>query len=110
MNGNKENGKKVSSPLATPSKTLSNTPKKQQAEAAEDSDESSASSVELTIDEAASVKRRRRRIKTNEANKQFVSDGLEEFEDEIERELGTKAKKTKLTINNVKNILKVIIF
>jgi hypothetical protein len=104
MSESKENA----NPHCTPSKE-SNDSFGADEDAAEYVDDSSASSVELTIDEVAgpSSKRRRRRIKTNEANKQFVSEGLEEFEEEIERQLGSKAKKTKLTINNVKNILKV---
>ncbi|XP_059489836.1 GON-4-like protein isoform X2 [Neocloeon triangulifer] len=113
--------KSTSSPLlCTPKKAMGSSRNVKRPASAEarinhrgDSDAfTDSSDDELTIDESpgpSSKPRRPRRIKTKEATRQFVSQGLEEFEDEIEQQLGSKAKKSKLTIGNVKNILKHVI-
>ncbi|XP_065337306.1 GON-4-like protein [Cloeon dipterum] len=108
---NKEN--RVSSPqLDLPSKSSPTVARKHRSNPDDASEDCSSSSDELMINEVAGPNgkaRRQRRIKTKDLAQLFVQEGLNEVEDEIEEQLDSKAKKSKLTIGNVKNILRHVI-
>ncbi|CAH0391471.1 unnamed protein product [Bemisia tabaci] len=69
-------------------------------------EEKSAEVEDVSSSESSSTPKKK---KTQEVDKELMPQVLNEMEEEIERQLDSKAEKTNLTVTNVKNILKSVI-